>query len=599
MGANDMKIKSNVIAITMIGMLILSCFAISPAISSTNASKKLSKLTPSVEMNGYAFSTLGSFNTLTEGFEDGLMPPIGWYTIESNTAQPWFIVNYTHSGDYAAWINYDSSTQSDNWLVSPNIDLTGYVKANLTFWAASDTGYPTATMELHIRGEGFDDILWDMIQDEDWDTFEYRELTFDLSAYVDKTINISWRYVGLDGESFALDDISVKTNDVLLKVNNLSPINNAIGVGIDQTEVSANISAFKQTLADPTLSMNPIQFMWEIGGDNITTNSSSVPDIQGYKSAVINGPLQYNTIYHWYVNVSAEDVYKNVSFSFTTEMPPNQPPVANFTYVINDLTGIFTSTSTDLEGQIANWTWDFGDGNSSYLENPQHSYENNGIYYVTLTVKDNESASDSITKEINVTNPPPVAHFTATVDGNMVYFDPTSSYDTSGTIVSYTWYFGDETNVTYPNNRTVRHTYVQDYKTYTATLIVTDSAGETDSYSEDVTINDTTNPTVKIVQPEKGLYIDNVKKRNYLIRMPFIIGDIDIKVNATDKDGSGVARVEFYINNKPIGNDTVAPYNFTWHKDRIRLFHIFRIKVVAYDEAGNSAEAKMIVRKIF
>ncbi|GAH53728.1 unnamed protein product, partial [marine sediment metagenome] len=77
--------------------------------------------------------TEGSDNILTEGFEEGTMPPSGgWYTIDGNTVNPWFIVDaethydLVHSGDYAGYIGYDIVNPSDNWLISPDIDLSGY-----------------------------------------------------------------------------------------------------------------------------------------------------------------------------------------------------------------------------------------------------------------------------------------------------------------------------------------------------------------------------------------------------------------------------------------------------------------------------------------
>ena len=167
--------------------------------------------------NMQSSGTLSRDVLLDEGFEDGIMPPTGWYTDELNLVTPWTIVDavtypdFVHTGDYAGWINYDTPNPSDNWLVSPDLDLTGYDSVSLVFWAESDTNWPTATMELHIRGDGFDDLLWDMIADETWADFIYREMTFDLSDYIDQTINISWRYVGQDGNSFGLDDITVTT----------------------------------------------------------------------------------------------------------------------------------------------------------------------------------------------------------------------------------------------------------------------------------------------------------------------------------------------------------------------------------------------------
>ncbi len=151
---------------------------------------------------------------LAEGFEDGEMPPPGgWSTINNHPIYNWDIVDndtypdFVHSGDYAGWVNWDNANSSDEWLVSPDIDLTGFHKVTLVFWAESDTKWPGATVELHIRGPDFDDIIWDMIEDEDWHNFTYREMVFDLSDYKDQIINISWRYVGFDGQSFGLDDI--------------------------------------------------------------------------------------------------------------------------------------------------------------------------------------------------------------------------------------------------------------------------------------------------------------------------------------------------------------------------------------------------------
>ena len=53
-------------------------------------------------------------------------------------------------------------------------------------------------------------MIWDMIEDENWDTYEYREKTFDLTSYSGEIINIAWRWVGQSGEVFALDDITVE-----------------------------------------------------------------------------------------------------------------------------------------------------------------------------------------------------------------------------------------------------------------------------------------------------------------------------------------------------------------------------------------------------
>jgi serine protease len=80
----------------------------------------------------------------------------------------------------------------------------------------------------------------------------------------------------------------------------------------------------------------------------------------------------------------------------------NQPPVADFTYVVNDLTVTFTDQSYDPDGTIVSWLWNFGDSNTSTAQNPVHTYASSGTYSVTLTVTDNDGATDSVSKDVSV-----------------------------------------------------------------------------------------------------------------------------------------------------------------------------------------------------
>jgi len=111
-------------------------------------------------------------------------------------------------------------------------------------------------------------------------------------------------------------------------------------------------------------------------------------------------------------------------------------------------------------------------------------------------------------------------------------------------------------------------------------------------------------PEIKITQPEEGaLYLNNNKIFSGLLKIPLIIGDLTIKVNATDVD-DGIEHVDFYIydflgQEITKGNDTTYPYCFNWTKDRTRLIHVFTIKTIAYDYHGEKAEETMQVRKIF
>jgi PKD repeat protein len=98
------------------------------------------------------------------------------------------------------------------------------------------------------------------------------------------------------------------------------------------------------------------------------------------------------------------------AFTIAKGAPPtNQPPTAAFTTQVTDLSlTVNGSTSTDTDGTIVAYDWDFGDGGTATGVMPApHSYASAGSYPVTLTVRDDDGAVDSTTTSVTVTDPVP------------------------------------------------------------------------------------------------------------------------------------------------------------------------------------------------
>lgn len=160
----------------------------------------------------------------------------------------------------------------------------------------------------------------------------------------------------------------------------------------------------------------------------------------------------------------------------------NLPPTAGFTFSTSGLAVDFTDMSTDADGSVSTWSWDFGDGTTATTQNTSHAYAVSGTYVVTLTVMDNDGEEDSASQQVTVVdsggNTSPVAAFSYNCSARSCLFDSSGSSDDAG-IVSWSWNFGDGSNSSEPNPA---HTYASQGN-YTVTLTVADAESETDSAS--------------------------------------------------------------------------------------------------------------------
>ncbi|MBN1997512.1 PKD domain-containing protein [candidate division KSB1 bacterium] len=150
-------------------------------------------------------------------------------------------------------------------------------------------------------------------------------------------------------------------------------------------------------------------------------------------------------------------------------------PMANFSATPTDgktpLTVQFSDFST---GQIDTWLWDFGDGEKSSLPNPEHTYTVPGTYTVSLLVSGPQgSDAKTMADYIQVSGEKPIAGFSAdplsgTVPLTVQFYD-----ESTGTITSRQWNFGDGITSSETNPLHI----FQEAGNFTVSLMVTGPGG--------------------------------------------------------------------------------------------------------------------------
>jgi len=172
-------------------------------------------------------------------------------------------------------------------------------------------------------------------------------------------------------------------------------------------------------------------------------------------------------------------------------------------------------------GSVVEWTWDFGNGQTSNAENPGYvTYADAGDYYIVQSIVD-AAGCDAIDSTLLTVIPGPVAQFTAedVCEGVPTVFINTSSAEV-GEIVAWEWELGAYAATA--EGATPVHTYPQP-GTFEVLLTVTTTAGCSGQFSSTVNVN--TLPTSYLDQGSDGLLASFITWPNGTESVQWIFAD--------------------------------------------------------------------------
>lgn len=204
-------------------------------------------------------------------------------------------------------------------------------------------------------------------------------------------------------------------------------------------------------------------------------------------------PVQAQNTTHQYANPGYYDVTL-VALSdsgcpsvITQEVYSFPLPVADFspTDVCIGNVSSFNDLTVLSAGAVEGWQWDFGDGNGvSALQNPVYTYQDTGLFDVTLIATTDSVCRDTITQQVTVHPSPTAGFFNDTVCAQLeMTFVDTSSVPT-GNIISWSWYFGDGG---VSGTQSPIHTYNLGGQ-YTASLAVESDLGCIDTMAQTIIV---------------------------------------------------------------------------------------------------------------
>jgi PKD repeat protein len=277
---------------------------------------------------------------------------------------------------------------------------------------------------------------------------------------------------------------------------------------------------------------SPGSWVWSFGDGGVSTSPNPVHT--------------YTTRGLYTVTLTATNTAGSNTTSLTNYITANQvtvTPTALFKSTVTSgyepLTVQFVDASTNSP---SSWVWSFGDGSTSTLQNPSHTYTATGTYAVTLTAT-NSIGSNTVTQPgyITVNAAVPVSSFTANVTSGVVPLTVQFTDTSNNTPTGWYWTFGNGGTSTSENPV---YTF-SSVGSYAVSLGATNSAGS----------NTTTIPafiTVTTASPPVTSFIANIQS-----------GTAPLTVQFTDTSGNSPIGWQWSFGDGTLSTDQNPSHTYT------------------------------------
>lgn len=219
-----------------------------------------------------------------------------------------------------------------------------------------------------------------------------------------------------------------------------------VSLYIDNNNINAPSDInFQATVQDPDETAASLQYIWDFG-DGTTSNQTEPNHTYTYQ-----GNFTYSlTVY----DSSGSSDFMSGTSEINVIGGNNRPQITIFTYskVTADILEELNFTGEGIDSDLGNsliFTWNFGDGTVLQGQNVSHSFTEQGLYNVSLSLADQHGATDqeSVLIGIETNVPPNITQMSWTPTTNTdvpvtINFTGAAS-DPNGSIASYLWDFGD------------------------------------------------------------------------------------------------------------------------------------------------------------